>query len=133
MIDLENEVFTEARNDLRAVFPDIYVSAELNLNPKQARAVFIEQADNYALTSSRDTSSNENHAVLMFEVNVIVTLAKGKKQEAKKIFEVVDTTFNRLGFTRQSLMPLSYTDSSEYRMVGRYTAVADKNQRIYRR
>lgn len=133
MIDLENEVFTEARNDLRAVFPDIYVSAELNLNPKQARAVFIEQADNYALTSSRDTSSNENHAVLMFEVNVIVTLAKGKKQEAKKIFEVVDTTFNRLGFTRQSLMPLSYTDSSEYRMVARYIAVADKNQRIFRR
>lgn len=133
MIDLENEIFTEVRNDLRAVFPDIYVSAELNLNPKQARAVFIEQADNYALRSSRDTSSNENHAVLMFEVNVIVTLAKGKKQEAKKIFEVVDTTFNRLGFTRQSLMPLSYTDSAEYRMVGRYIAIADKNQRIFRR
>ena len=132
MIDYENEIFTEIATTLRATFDSIYVSGELNLVPATFPCVFIEEADNYSLSYTRDTSSNERHAILMYEVNVFSNKATGKKQEAKQIFAVVDQVFDELGFTRQMKMPISFDEGTKYRLVGRYTAVAN-NDYIFRR
>lgn len=134
MIDIENQVFTIIASRLRAKFgKSFYVSGELNLNPTTFPCAYIEQADNSALTSSRDTASNENHAVVMYEVNVYSNKTSGKKTEAKAIFEVIDETFNDLGFTRQSMLPFQFDNTTKYRVAGRYIAVVDKRERIFRR
>lgn len=133
MIDIENQVFTKIALRLRTDFPNIYVSGELNLTPARFPSVFIEEADNCSLNSTRDTASNDNHAILMYEVNVFSNKTSGKKTEAKAIYKVIDEVFNDLGFTRQNTMPITFADSSVYRISGRYTAIADKNERIFRR
>lgn len=133
MIDIENQVFTRIANRLRTEFGrSFYVSGELSLNPATFPCVYIEEADNSALTSSRDTSSNENHVVLMYEVNVYSNKTSGKKTEAKAIMKVIDEEFDSLGFTRQTMMPFAF-DNTKYRLASRYTAIADKKERIFRR
>lgn len=131
MVDIENEVFTTIATALRAQFNPIYVSGELNLNPTTFPCAYIEEADNYSNTFSRDTSSNDNHSILMYEVNVFSNKAVGKKAEAKAIFKVIDEVLNKLGFTRQSKSPVSFDDTT-YRITGRYTAIAN-NDYIFRR
>ena len=131
MVDIENEIFTKIATELRTQFNPIFVSGELNLNPKSFPAVFIEEADNYSLTYTRDTTSNDRHSTLMYEVNVFSNKAVGKKAEAKAIFQVVDTILNDLGFTRKTKQPVSFDDTT-YRITGRYEAIADEKF-IYRR
>ena len=131
MIDIEVQVYNEIATRLRTEFPGIYLSGDLNLNPASFPCAYIEQADNSALTTTRDTSSNENHVSVMFEVNAFSNKAIGRKSEVKAIMSVVDETFNNMGFTRQTLLPMPYEEY--YRMVGRWVAIADKNHTIYRR
>lgn len=131
MVDIENEIFTTVATQLRARFDPIYVSGELNLNPKTFPAAYIEEADNYSNVFTRDTSSNDNHSILMYEVNVFSNKAVGKKAEAKEIFKVIDEVMNNLGFTRQTKTPISFDDTT-YRITGRYTAIAN-NDYIFRR
>lgn len=131
MIDIENEVFNEIATKVRSEYPTLYLSGDLNLNPAQFPSAYIECADNYALTTTRDSSSNENHVGVMFEANVFSNKAVGRKSEAKAIFKIIDEVFNDMGFTRQSMMPMPY--EGYYRIVGRWTAVADKAKTIYRR
>lgn len=133
MIDFENEIYTACATALRNEFPGIEVSGELNLNPARFPAQYLEVADNYSLTTSRDSGSNENHVVVMIEGNTFSNKQKGRKTEAKAIFAVVDNVLNNLGFTRQTMMPLSYNESTVYRIVGRWTAIIDKEGKIYRR
>lgn len=133
MITYENELFTTIATELRSQFPGIYVSGELNLNPEQFPACYIEEADNYVLTSGRDQSNAENYSVVMYAVNVFSNKQVGKKQEAKKIMAVVDSIFASLNFTRQSLLPVNLDSSTKYRLTARYTAVVDSNETYYRR
>lgn len=131
MIDIENDVFGRIAEKVRETYPSIYLSGDLNLNPQNFPCAYIEMADNYALMSTRDSSSNENHVVVMFEVNVFSSKTVGRKSEAKAIFSIIDEEFLRMGFTRQSMMPMPY--EAYYRIAGRWVAVADKNKEIYRR
>lgn len=131
MVDIENEVFTELATALRERFTPIYVSGELSLNPSTFPAVFIEEADNYSDVFTRDSSTNDRHSVLMYEVNVFSNKSVGKKAEAKAIFKVIDSVFDNLGFTRKSKVPVNFDDTT-YRIVGQYTATAD-DRHIYRR
>jgi len=133
MISYENEIFTKLATILRTEFEDIFVASTINLNPPKFPCVFIEEADNYPLYSSADTGSIENHVVLMYEVNVFSNKTSGKKREAKEIFNVIDGAFEDMGFRRITLQPMTIDDSTKYRLVGRYTAVADGNKVIYRR
>lgn len=133
MIDLENIIFTKAATKLREAYPGIYVSGELELNPAKFPCVFIEEADNYVLEKTSDNATIENHAVLMYEVNVFSTKTVGRKSEAKKIFSTVNDVFEEMGFTRQTIQPLNADHATKYRIAGRFIAVADHNGVIYRR
>ena len=133
MISYENEIFTQIATRLRSEFDGIFVASTLNLNPTKFPCVFIEEADNYPYYRSGDTKSIENHAVVMHEINVFSNKVSGKRQEAKSIMQVVDEEYQKLGFRRQTLQPLSLDDSTKYRIVSRYTAVIDDNHITYRR
>ena len=132
MIDIENEVYTKIATRLRAEFNGIYVTGVTDLNPSRFPCAFIEEADNSALTTTRDTASNENHVALMYECNVFSNKQTGKKSEAKAIFSVIDEEFDKLGFTRQTKVPISLDEGTKYRLVGRWVANAN-NDYIFRR
>ena len=133
MIDIENEVFTRIATELRSRFSKVNVYGEDVRTPSSFPCVSIVEADNYTVKSTQDSGSNENHANLMYEVNVYSNKTSGKKSECKEILSVIDEIFLGMGFTRTMKNPVTMDDATIYRMVSRYTAIVSKNQTIYRR
>ena len=133
MVDIESQVYTKIASVLRSSFPGINVESVTTFAPASFPCACIEEADNAAYRSSQDTGSNENHAALMYEVNVFSNKKDKGKSECKAIFAVIDGVMERLGFTRSTKFPAPYDVPMTYRLVGRYTAVASKNNVIYRR
>lgn len=134
MIDIENEVFTAIATALRAKYNPIGVYGEWVLSPTTFPAVIVEELDNYALERTQDSGSLENHAGVMYEVNVFSNLTTGKKSQAKRIFKDIDAVMAGLGFTRtvKTAIP-NLENATIYRMVGRYKAVVSKDKTIFRR
>jgi len=133
MITYENQIFTSIATALRTEFPGIYVSGELNLNPEQFPACYIEESDNYVMQSGRTENTAENYSVVTYEVNVFSNKQIGKKQEAKAIMATVDQLMDSWNFTRLALLPVNIDSSTKYRLTARYTAVVDSNETYYRR
>lgn len=133
MIDVENEIFTKVAAALREQFAGITVDSVTTYSPSNFPCVYIEEADNYSYQSSRDSGSNENHVVVVYEVNVYSNKASGKKAECKAIIAAVDEIMNGLGFTRNTKTPFGLDDATKYRIFVRYSAVISKEHLIYRR
>lgn len=133
MIDIENIVFTNVETDVHRDFPDAEIKSEEILVPSVFPCATIIEADNHVLESTQDTSNTENHAVLMYEVNVYSNKTSGKKTECKAVFQVIDTRFSKMGFTRLSMVPQTTNNGTVYRITARYRAVASKENVIYRR
>lgn len=133
MVDIENEVYTAIATALRAAYSGITVESITTYSPSKFPCVCIEETDNYALTSTRDTSSNENHVVVVYEVNVYSNKTSGRKSEAKAILNTVDGIMNDLGFTRLARTPINMDDATKYRLFARYRAAVSNNKTIFRR
>lgn len=134
MIDIESQVFTRVKQAILAVYPDALVSSAYVDAPAQFPCVFLLEMNNTALPNTRTSSSNENHAVLMYQLDVYSAKAQGKKAEARAIAALSDTVMQQMGFTRTMLQPvMNAADTSIFRYTGRYNAVAGKDQTIYRR
>ena len=134
MIDIENEVFSTVATQVRASFPKIYMVGEFVKSPSQFPCVSLVEVDNQVYRNTRSSSEIENHAQLMYEVQVFTNDTKGKKAKCKEIIGTVDNEMKKLGFTRTLLTPIpNEEDATIYRMVGRYRAIVDKYSTIYRR
>jgi len=134
VIDIENEVFNRIATRLREEFNPISVYGEYIKSPAVFPAVIIEERGNSAHERTQDSGSVENHARLMYEVNVYSNKQSGKKSECKSIFKVIDEEFASMGFTRTLKEPISnLEDATIYRMIGRYTAVVAVGGIIFRR
>lgn len=134
MIDIENEVFTQIAAKLREEFNGISVYGEYTKAPAKFPAVSIEEKANTVYQRTQDSGNVENHASLMYEVNVYSNKKTGKKSECKDIFSVIDDEFSAMGFTRilKDTIP-NLEDATIYRMIGRYTAIVSKENEIFRR
>lgn len=134
MIDIENEVFTQIATKLREEFNGISVYGEYTKAPAKFPAVSIEEKANTVYQRTQDSGNIENHASLMYEVNVYSNKKTGKKSECKDIFSVIDDEFSSMGFTRilKDTIP-NLEDATIYRMIGRYTAIVSKENEIIRR
>ena len=134
MIDIENEVFSAVSSEVRAKYPNIYMSGEYVKSPPSFPATSLIEMDNSAYTSTQTSSDNENHATLMYEVNTYSNKTKGKKSECKAIMQLIDNEMTRLGFTRIMLQPIpNMDDATIYRMTARYRAVVSKDKILFRR
>ena len=133
MIDIENSIFTTIATALRERFDDITVSGEDVRTPSTFPFVSIVEADNYVRLNTQDSGSNENHANVMYEINVYSNKTSGKKAECKEILGVIDEILTGLNFARTMKNPVSMDDATVYRLVGRYQASVSKNHTIYRR
>ena len=133
MIDIEPQVYTNVVTALRVTFPNIGTAGVENLSPSKFPFVCLYEADNYALQSTRDTASNENHIVVMYEANIFSNKKDGKKAEAKSIEAIIDDVMDRIGFTKTSSTAINEGDGSRYRRAVRYQAIVSKNNIIFRR
>lgn len=134
MIDIENIVFNTVATKVREVFPDIFIAGEYVMSPPSFPAVSLVEMDNSTRIDTIDSGSNENHANVMYEVNVYSNKTAGKKTECKAIIHLIDEELLRMGFSRGYLRPVpNEYDSTIYRMVGRYDATVSSDLKIYRR
>lgn len=134
MINIESELFHAISTKVRAVYPDIYMSGEYVKSPTSFPAVSFVEMDNTVYTSTQTSDEMENHASLMYEVNVYSNKTKGKKTECKEIMALIDKEMTFLGFSRNMLQPIpNMDDATIYRIVARYKAVVSKDKSIFRR
>ena len=134
MIDIESAVFNQVATRVREVFPDIFMVGEYVNSPSSFPAVSLIETDNSTRVDTIDSGSNENHANVMYEVNVYSNKTVGKKSECKAIIALIDEEMLSMGFARNTLTPVpNEYDSTIYRMVGRYRAAVSSKHEIYRR
>ena len=134
MIDIEILVFDRVAKRVREQFPNIFMVGEYVKSPPSFPAVSLMEMDNAIRESTIDSGSNENHANVMYEVNVYSNKTTGKKSECKEIITLIDTEMSAMGFVRSTLTPVpNEYDSTIYRMVGRYRAAVSTEHKIYRR
>lgn len=134
MIDIENELFTKAAEILRSRFGSKFtVYGATVLAPSEFPCVCIEESDNFPLTRTQDSGSNENHVELVYDVNVYSNKQSGKKSECKEILTVIDEFFLGMGFTRTTKQPIPLDDATQFRLFARYEAIVSKDSTIYRR
>ena len=134
MIDIENEVFNDVATEVRVKYSDIYMVGEYVKTPPKFPCVSLVEMDNQSYQKTEDSGSSENHASLMYEVNIYSNKTVGKKAECKLIAALIDERMLALGFARTMLQPIpNLDDATIYRMVGRYSAVISKDKKIYRR
>lgn len=134
MIDCEKEIFDRVAKSLREAFPSIFVSGEYIRTPPKFPFVSIIEMSNTAYDRTQSSGGLENHASLMYEVNVYSNKTSGKKSECKAIAALIDNELAALGFSRTMLQPIPNMDNATiYRITGRYTAVISKDKKLYRR
>ena len=134
MINIESAVFNRVAMRVREVFSDIYITGEYVKSPPSFPAASLVEMDNSTRVETIDSGSNENHANVMYEVNVYSNKATGKKSECREILGLIDEEMLSMGFSRSTLTPVpNENDSTIYRMVGRYRATVSSDHTIFRR
>lgn len=137
MIDIEWDVYCriiEALEGLKNEFPKIQgnVSTLVSADVPEFPWVSIVERDNQVYRNTRDTGSNENHAQIVYEINVFTNSRTSRKADAKKIMSLLDETMLGMGFTRTMLSPVpNALDASIYRLAARYRALVSQNKVIY--
>ena len=134
MINCENEIFSVVAEAVKKVYPSVFISGEYVRTPSKFPFVSLIEMSNTAYDRTQTSGCLENHASLMYEVNVYSNKKSGKKSECKAIATLIDNELATLGFSRTMLQPIpNMDDATIYRMTGRYTAVVSKDKKIYRR
>ena len=134
MINLENEIFSKIAESVRAAYPSAFVSGEYVRTPSKFPFVSLIEMSNTAYDKTQSSGGLENHASVMYEVNIYSNRKSGKKSECKAIATLIDNELAALGFSRTMLQPIpNMDDATIYRMTGRYTAVISKDKKLYRR
>lgn len=131
MIDIENIVVDELNTILAAAYPSsqypgLVLYADYVSAPASFPCVTVVCEDNYTLERTQDENLAENHAVMMFSVNVYSSKASGAKSEAKMIFQTVDEAMQNMKFTRTMCSPIPNVDRTIYRITARYEIIVAK-------
>ena len=134
MIDYENEIFSIVAKAVRSAYPSVSIKGEYVRVPSEFPFVSLIEMSNVAYDRTQTSGGLENHASVMYEVNIYSNKTSGKKSECKAIAALIDNELATLGFSRTMLQPIpNMDDATIYRMTGRYTAVISKEKTLYRR
>lgn len=133
MIDIEAEIYTSVRNAIKTKYPNAYVSGKPLNKPTEFPAVSLIEAENTPTTKTADNENIENTVNLLYEAQIF-SVSDNKKTECKDILSIIDSVMYDYNFNKilGRSVP-NMVDTSVYRMVGRYTAIADNNNNLYRR
>lgn len=128
MIDMEAEIFQA----IKAAVAPVKCTPTYQDETAKFPLITVEEIENTVFERTQDSGSAENHARVLYEVNVYSILPGGKKKQAKELMQTVDAVMAGLGFYRQFCSPTpNLSDSDIYRITARYRAVIDKSKMIY--
>ena len=133
MINIESQVFEKVISALEAISSSIDVKSVTTYEPSVFPCVCIEEADNSVYEGTRDSSTIENHATLMYEVNIYSNKSYGAKAECKSLLATVDATLAGYNFTRISSgpSPLTINNPMKYRITARYEVVSSSDEKLF--
>lgn len=132
MIDGENLVFEFLNAALSdSNYGNIAVSSEDLPVKAQFPYVYATEADNYIKTDAMDSSMQEKYARVMYELKVYSNRPIGKREEAKRIFNVLDNAFSKRGFIRKTKISTQLNDGSIFEIIGRYEAVISNDYKVF--
>ena len=100
MIDIESEVFNTVSEKVREQYPEIFMTGEYVKSPSSFPCVSLIETDNQIYRNTRTSGCIENHAQVVYEVNVYSNKQRGKKAECKEILGFIDKQLEAIGFTR---------------------------------
>lgn len=125
MIDIENEVFNDVSNALRAIYQDdISLYGEYVEIPSSFPCVSLVEDDNSEIAENKTLARlPETACQLMYTANAYSNLATGKKTQAKEIMKIIDERMHDMGFTRTMQQQLPNVDRTIYRVTARYTKI----------
>lgn len=130
MIDVENLVIDTISKAVKATYPNATIESVYTNSPSSFPFVSVIEADNYTYRRTQDDDLKEHHTNVMYEINVYSNKTNGKKTEAKKILELVDSALQNIKFTRTVKQEIANSDKTIYRIVARYEAVIGEGQVI---
>lgn len=133
MIDVESTIFSTVATVVRAQYPDVFMTGEAVAAPPKFPCVVLREMDNGTYQRTLDSSGVENHAQVMYQLEVYSNLSTGKKKQCKEIFALADEKMQNLGLVRVGGGPLEVPNSNLYRIVARYRGVISKDLIMYRR
>ena len=116
MIDVESMVLTRIKKRVCSKFPNASFTSEEVRSSSEFPLVGIVEIDNYTYENTIDSSSNENHAVIVFEVDDYSNKTTKKKTECKEIFALVDNEMLAIGFVRTMKNVIRDEDATVYRI-----------------
>ena len=130
MIDIENAVVNQITLAVRAQFSSTYPDIQVSSLPPEVLEKFpFVAVEMLSDTTSRNTlefgKTLENHADLVFQIDVFANDSDRRKLTAKTVFNFVDLTMQNMGFVRTMAMPTPNIDRSVYRITGRYAGRSD--------
>jgi len=126
MIDIENLVYDRLSTAIKTAHTTVQTSSEYLDAPSSFPFVSIVEADNSVYRKTQTTDGKERHAETMFDINVYSNKKSGRKAEAKKIANTIDTNMESYGFTRITKLATPNADDSIYRITLRYQGVVAK-------
>lgn len=137
MIDKENEIINYISEALDQNFGEgkVFLLSTYADRPASFPCIFIEQTNSYPIYDTQ--ADKENYAVLSYQIDIYSNDTYGKKQECKKIANVVDEVMRSRNFRRISMVHnfnpsegTVYTndvhDENIYRLILRYQGVASE-------
>ena len=132
MIDYSNEIFNDAATVLRDAVEGVTVVGEYVSSPTSFPTVTIDEISNVPV--HRDSAKTEKYAEVRYRVQVFSNKQTGKRVEARNIFNVIDTRFAELGFTRKTYTttPDVY-NSAVYQITATFDAQIDVNGVVYKK
>lgn len=125
MIDIENLVYTNIRNAVKAYNSSISVSGSYEPTPSSFPHVSVEETDSYTVASAISNTDRERAADLTYTVNIYTNTATAKT-DARKIAAVVNDAFVAMGFNRSMKQEMPNIDRTIYRLILRFQATAWK-------
>lgn len=125
MIDIEDEVFRAVKAAVESEYPNAHVVGDEINAPSVFPVVSIVEYNNATTGRTLDTSGQEKHVDLMYQVSVYSNKMSGKKAEAKALFAIVNDTLVSLGFLRTVQTAVPTDDATKFRIVGRFEARTD--------
>lgn len=132
MVDIESQVFTKIKSAVTSAYADADITSEEIRKPAKYPSISVIETDNYTDRFLQDSGNAECFANVVYEVNVYTNNESGKKSKAKAIMKLIDDEFFKMGFYRISTNPITMSDATLYRIVCRYRAKVDMNNKIYR-
>lgn len=129
MIDVEDRVFDAVYPHVAPLVPQGCFKSMYVPNPPKFPFATLMEIDNTTDQRMRSSCSEEEYAAVTYEANVYAM----DKHGCRMVMDALDRAMFALGFTRLALSFIpNLADSMVYRCTGRYRAVADRNNILYR-